>query len=72
MVDSAKATGIKLYDGTSGHGVATVRNVTYNNIVVKNCDYAAQIQSCYGSTSTCVASSHIVTDVYWNNISGTT
>ncbi|KAG6890076.1 hypothetical protein C0995_012025 [Termitomyces sp. Mi166 len=72
MIDSAKATGIKLYDGTPGHGVATVRNVTYNNIVVKNCDYAAQIQSCYGSTSTCVASSHTVTDVYWTNISGTT
>ncbi|KAH0582776.1 hypothetical protein H2248_010687 [Termitomyces sp. 'cryptogamus'] len=72
MIDSAKATGIKLYDGTSGHGVATVRNVTYNNIVVKNCDYAAQIQSCYGSTSTCAASNHTITDVYWSNISGTT
>ncbi|KAG6909344.1 hypothetical protein DXG01_000944 [Tephrocybe rancida] len=72
MIDSTKATGIKLYDGTSGHGVATVRNVTFDHIVVKNCDYAAQIQSCYGATTTCVPSTHTVTDVYWTNISGTT
>ncbi|KAF5383596.1 hypothetical protein D9615_003576 [Tricholomella constricta] len=72
MIDSTKATGIKLYDGASGHGVATVRNVTFDRVTVDNCDYAAQIQSCYGSTSTCVASKHTVTDVYWTNFQGTT
>ncbi|KAG6821474.1 hypothetical protein H0H93_010198 [Arthromyces matolae] len=72
MINSAKATGIKLYDGTSGHGVATVKNVTFSNIVVDNSDYAAQIQACYESSSTCVPSSHSITDVYWTNISGTT
>ena len=28
MIDSSKAVGIKLYDGSSGHAAATVRNVT--------------------------------------------
>lgn len=28
MINSAKAVGIKLYDGASGHTAATVRNVT--------------------------------------------
>ncbi|GLB41868.1 putative glycoside hydrolase family 28 protein [Lyophyllum shimeji] len=72
MIDSSKATGIKLYDGSSGHGVATVRNVTFDSITIQKCDYAAQIQSCYGSTDTCVPSKHTVTDVYWTNIKGTT
>ncbi|KAG6864846.1 hypothetical protein C0991_006787 [Blastosporella zonata] len=72
MINSSKATGIKLYDGTSGHGVATVKNVTFDHITVQNCDYAAQIQSCYGSTTTCVPSAHTLTDIYWTNISGTT
>ncbi|KAF9265082.1 glycoside hydrolase family 28 protein [Marasmius fiardii PR-910] len=72
MINSSKATGIKLYDGTSGHGVATVRNVTYQDITVQNCDYAAQIQSCYESTGTCVPSKHIVDQVVWKNVVGTT
>ncbi|KAG6813861.1 hypothetical protein H0H92_006268 [Tricholoma furcatifolium] len=72
MINSTKATGIKLYDGSSGHGVATVKNVTFSNIVVQSSDYAAQIQVCYDSSSTCVPSSHIIEDVYWTGISGTT
>ncbi|KAL0059800.1 hypothetical protein AAF712_013441 [Marasmius tenuissimus] len=73
MIDSTKATGIKLYDGASGHGVATVRNVTFQNIDVQNCEYAAQIQSCYGADSgSCVASKHTVDGVYWKGIRGTT
>ncbi|KAF9007284.1 putative endo-xylogalacturonan hydrolase A [Hymenopellis radicata] len=51
MIGSTKAVGIKLYQGGSDHGVATVKNVTYNNVNVQGCDYAAQIQSCYGSDS---------------------
>ncbi|THU81731.1 glycoside hydrolase family 28 protein [Dendrothele bispora CBS 962.96] len=72
MIDSTKATGIKLYDGSAGHGIATVKNVTFDNIEVQNCDYAAQIQSCYESTGTCVPSKHIVDGVKWTNIRGTT
>ncbi|KAI1843620.1 hypothetical protein JX266_010253 [Neoarthrinium moseri] len=47
MIDSTKAAGIKLYPAGSAHGTAVVRNVTWENVVVDNCDYAFQIQSCY-------------------------
>lgn len=46
MIDSTKAAGIKLYPGGS-HGTGIVNNVTWENVVVQNCDYAFQIQSCY-------------------------
>ncbi|KAF5366849.1 hypothetical protein D9758_006488 [Tetrapyrgos nigripes] len=72
MIDSTKATGIKLWDGSAGHGTATVRNVTFDNINVQNCGYAAQIQSCYEATGTCVPSAHVVDGVKWTNIRGTT
>ncbi|KAI0429400.1 glycoside hydrolase family 28 protein [Xylaria sp. FL1042] len=47
MTDSTKAAGIKLYPAGSSHGTAVVKNVTWENIVVDNSDYAFQIQSCY-------------------------
>ncbi|KAI1352278.1 glycoside hydrolase family 28 protein [Xylaria sp. FL0043] len=48
MTDSTKAAGIKLYPAGSSHGTAVVKNVTWENVVVDNSDYAFQIQSCYG------------------------
>ncbi|KAK0225623.1 extracellular exo-polygalacturonase [Armillaria fumosa] len=76
MIDSTKAVGIKLYQGGSSHGTATVKNVTYNDITVDGCDYAAQIQSCYGSDTTaeCTAapSTATLTDVHFTNFKGTT
>ncbi|KAI5282679.1 hypothetical protein KEM54_002633 [Ascosphaera aggregata] len=48
MINATKAAGIKLYDGSKGRGSPTVKNVTWENVYVDNCDYAAQIQSCYG------------------------
>lgn len=51
MINSTKAVGIKLYPSGPSHGTATVRNVTWQNVSVENCPYAAQIQSCYGETS---------------------
>lgn len=48
MVSSTKAAGIKLYPGGDKYGTSSVSNVTYENIVVKDCDYAFQVQSCYG------------------------
>ncbi|TGJ83195.1 hypothetical protein E0Z10_g5559 [Xylaria hypoxylon] len=47
MKDSTKAAGIKLYPAGTSHGTAVVRNVTWENIIVDNTDYAFQIQSCY-------------------------
>ncbi|KAI8629139.1 glycoside hydrolase family 28 protein [Xylariaceae sp. FL1651] len=48
MIGSTKAAGIKLYPAGSSHGTAVVKNVTWENVVVDNSDYAFQIQSCYG------------------------
>ncbi|KAI3318393.1 glycoside hydrolase family 28 protein [Xylariaceae sp. AK1471] len=48
MTDSTKAAGIKLYPAGSSHGTAVVKNVTWEDVVVDNSDYAFQIQSCYG------------------------
>ncbi|KAJ7593818.1 glycoside hydrolase family 28 protein [Mycena floridula] len=76
VINSAKAVGIKLYDGLSTHGIATVSNVTWTDITVQNCDYAAQIQSCYnaGSTSECTSnpSKSTVTGVKFVNFKGAT
>ncbi|KAH8158806.1 hypothetical protein CIB48_g9441 [Xylaria polymorpha] len=57
MTDSTKAAGIKLYPGGSSHGTAVVRNVTWENIVVDNTEYAFQIQSCYGEDASYCSSS---------------
>ncbi|KAJ7644604.1 extracellular exo-polygalacturonase [Roridomyces roridus] len=74
MINSAKAVGIKLYEGGSSHGVATVRNVTWSGITVQNCDYAIQIQSCYeaANTSSCISNTDSLTDVTFTGFSGTT
>lgn len=73
MISSTKAVGIKLYPG--GYGTATVSNVTWDTVTVSGCDYAAQIQSCYGQTASyCVSNpgSGVITDVYFKNFKGAT
>ncbi|QSZ35256.1 hypothetical protein DSL72_008125 [Monilinia vaccinii-corymbosi] len=75
MLNSSKAVGIKLYPGGSPHGSATVRNVTFNDVTVDNCDWAAQIQSCYGANATYCASNPStasVADVHFTNFHGKT
>jgi galacturan 1,4-alpha-galacturonidase len=75
MQTSTKAVGIKLYPGGSAHGIATVRNVTWDDVIVSGCDYAAQIQSCYNEdASYCNSnpSTSIIEDVYFKNFQGTT
>ncbi|KAJ7262946.1 glycoside hydrolase family 28 protein [Mycena rebaudengoi] len=74
MINSAKAVGIKLYEGGSAHGIATVSNVTWSDITVQNCDYAIQIQSCYSAanTASCIANTDSVTGVTFQNFAGTT
>ncbi|CAG7943459.1 unnamed protein product [Penicillium olsonii] len=51
MINSTKAAGIKTYPSGGSHGVATVSNVTFTDFSVDGCDYAIQIQSCYGENS---------------------
>ncbi|KAI9934007.1 hypothetical protein ASPWEDRAFT_126763 [Aspergillus wentii DTO 134E9] len=48
MINSTKAAGIKTYPTGNGHGLSTVSNVTFTDFTVQGCDYAIQIQSCYG------------------------
>ncbi|KAJ7116569.1 glycoside hydrolase family 28 protein [Mycena epipterygia] len=74
MINSAKAVGIKLWEGGSAHGVATVTNVTWSDITVNNCDYAVQIQSCYeaANTSNCISNTDKLTSVTFANFAGTT
>ena len=75
MIDSTKAAGIKLYPDGPDHGTAVVQNVTFQNFVVQNSDYAFQIQSCYGEdTSYCSStpSTAQLTGVVVKGFSGTT
>ncbi|GFP60336.1 endo-xylogalacturonan hydrolase A [Trichoderma asperellum] len=75
MINSAKAAGLKLYSGPPDHGTAVVSNVTFENFVLQNTDYAFQVQSCYGEdTSYCDAnpSRAQIADVVVRNFSGTT
>ncbi|KAJ7851608.1 glycoside hydrolase family 28 protein [Mycena olivaceomarginata] len=74
MINSAKAVGIKLYEGGSAHGIATVSNVTWTGITVQNCDYAIQIQSCYeaANTSNCISNTDSLTGVVFTGFTGTT
>ncbi|KAI1298835.1 glycoside hydrolase family 28 protein [Xylaria venustula] len=75
MTDSTKAAGIKLYPAGADHGTAVVRNVTWEDIVVDNSDYAFQIQSCYSEDeSYCEStpSTAQLSDIVINGLSGKT
>ena len=75
MISSTKAVGIKVYPGGPSHGTAVVSNVTWDTVTVAGCDYAAQIQSCYGEgTSYCSSypSTASITGVHFKNFNGTT
>ncbi|KAK1238532.1 hypothetical protein MKX07_006678 [Trichoderma sp. CBMAI-0711] len=75
MIDSTKAAGLKLYPGPPKHGTAVVTNVTFENFVLKNTDYAFQVQSCYGEDASYCSSSPStaqVKGVVVRNFSGTT
>jgi galacturan 1,4-alpha-galacturonidase len=48
MKKSTKAAGIKVWPSSSSHGSATVSNITWDGVSVSDCEYAVQIQSCYG------------------------
>ncbi|CAG7968098.1 unnamed protein product [Penicillium nalgiovense] len=75
MIKSTKAVGIKTYPSGSDHGMSTVSNVTFTDIVVDGCDYAIQIQSCYGEDEDyCVENpgDADLTDIVFDKISGET
>ncbi|GIC92916.1 putative extracellular exo-polygalacturonase [Aspergillus udagawae] len=75
MIDSTKAAGIKTYPSGNGHGLSTVKNVTFSDFTVQGCDYAFQIQSCYGeSASYCTSNpgNAVLQDIIVKGFSGTT
>ncbi len=75
MVNSSKAAGIKLWPGGSSHGTVAVSNVTYDGVIVDNCDYAFQVMNCYESDSaTCKAnpSAAKLSDIHLINFTGKT
>lgn len=72
--NSAKAAGIKIYPAGPDHGTGTVTNVTWRNIVVDDCDYGFQVQTCYGEdTSYCTeyGNTGTLTDIVVDGFSGT-
>ncbi|KAJ5139386.1 uncharacterized protein N7515_004234 [Penicillium bovifimosum] len=75
MIASTKAVGIKTYPSGGSHGVSTVSNVTFSGIVVDGCDYAIQIESCYGEDSEYCAENPgnaDLTDIVFDKVSGST
>lgn len=75
MKASTKASGLKLYPAGASHGTAVVSNVTFQNFVVDNSDYAFQVQSCYGADAAyCAAtpSTAKISGVVVKGFSGTT
>ncbi|KAJ5521149.1 hypothetical protein N7527_005264 [Penicillium freii] len=75
MIKSTKAVGIKTYPTGNGHAKSTVSNITFTDIVVDGCDYAIQIQSCYGEDDDyCVKNpgDSDLTGIVFENISGKT
>jgi polygalacturonase len=75
MINSTKAAGIKTYPSGGDHGLSTVTNVTWSGVVVDGCDYAIQIQSCYGEDASYCEENPgdaVLTDVVFEGFSGTT
>ena len=52
MINCTKAAGIKLYPGGPSHGTVVVSNVTFDGVIVNNCDYGFQVMNCYSSDNT--------------------
>ena len=75
MINSTKAVGIKTYPSGGSHGLSTVTNVTWTNVNVEGCDYAIQIQSCYGEDGDYCEEypgDAVLTDIVFDGFSGTT
>ena len=70
MIKSTKAAGIKTWAVGKG-GLARVTNVTFTDFKVENCEYAIQIQSCYGGDKVCQGNAHL-SGVIFENFVGTT
>lgn len=75
MISSTKAAGIKTYPSGGSHGLSTVTNVTWTNVDVQGCEYAIQIQSCYGEDEEYCEDNPgdaVLTGITFDGFSGTT
>ncbi|KAF9891354.1 hypothetical protein FE257_004210 [Aspergillus nanangensis] len=75
MISSSKAAGIKTYPSGGDHGTSTVSNVTWTKVTVQDCDYAIQIQSCYGEDDDYCEQNPgdaVLTGIVFDGFSGTT
>lgn len=75
MRDGAKGVGIKYYPGGPIHGSPVTSNVTFQNVVVSNIDYAVLVESCYGEADDYCEqypSTGTISGVVIKNFSGTT
>ncbi|KAL3457956.1 pectin lyase fold/virulence factor [Aspergillus heterothallicus] len=75
MIQSTKAAGIKTYPSGNGHGFSTVSNVTWKDVVVQDCDYAIQVESCYGEDDDYCESNPgnaALSDITFQGFTGTT
>ncbi|KAL4898660.1 putative endo-xylogalacturonan hydrolase A [Aspergillus ambiguus] len=75
MISSTKAAGIKTYPSGGDHGLSTVSNVTWTKVDVQGCEYAIQIQSCYGEDEDYCEDNPgdaVLTGITFDNFSGTT
>lgn len=77
MKNSSKAVGVKIYPGGPTYGTAVIRNVTWENVYVDNCDAGFQFEACYEppnkNRTYCELnpSASIVQDVIVRNMTGT-
>nr|ACD54811.1 endo-xylogalacturonan hydrolase-like protein [Adineta vaga] len=75
MINSTTATRIKFFPGGPSHGTVIVRNVTFKDVIVDNCDYALQVDNCYESNvTTCkeYPSAAELSNIRFININGKT
>lgn len=66
-IDSSNAAWIKTYPAQSGH----VKNITFRNYQIQNVNQPIYVTSCIYSYTNCDSSRLPISDVKWENITGT-
>ncbi|KAJ5946102.1 Exopolygalacturonase precursor [Penicillium verhagenii] len=85
MFNASDGARIKVWPGVSselsadlqgGGGTGYVKNITYDTMYIDNVEYAIQVTQCYGQSNLTLCNEYpsdlTISDVYFNNIYGTT
>lgn len=68
MINSTKAVGIKFYPSGSAHGSLVTTNVTFQDTVDRNSDYAVAVEPCYGEDAAyCKSLLALVVCLVWSS-----